>query len=84
MMVTSSASTRSFNMPVEDTAVRRNNRAASRITSTGSPFNATRRNQCTRKLLALGSADFRPLQREQANDFGIFNQSRGAGDIEAP
>jgi len=44
----------------------------------------SRSEQCIHKLSARGSADFRPLQREQANEFGLFNQSRGTGDIEAP
>jgi hypothetical protein len=35
------------------------------------------------KQSALGSAAFRPPQREPANEFGIFCKTRGAGDIEA-
>jgi len=27
---------------------------------------------------------FRPLRPEQANEFGMFRQSRGMSDIEAP
>jgi hypothetical protein len=49
-----------------------------------SDFNKDYCLQCIRELSALGSAAFRPLQREQANEFGIFSQSRREGDIEAP
>jgi len=40
--------------------------------------------QCIHKLSVRGSAAFRPLQREGANEFGGFSQSRGTSDIEAP
>jgi hypothetical protein len=40
--------------------------------------------QCIRELSAPGGAAFRPPRREQAKGFGIFSQSCGASDIEAP
>jgi hypothetical protein len=40
--------------------------------------------QCIHKLSVRGSAAFRPLQGERANEFGEFSQSRGMSDIEAP